>query len=112
MFNQIRLLQICTYMRNQLLKDSDWASMANSVEIRVPFVDEKVIDFVLRLNHSQIGASKAIMFKMQKPEIVELTKNRKKTGFSTPFHNWFMEKQGIFDPSLKMWAKYIAQYKL
>ena len=34
-------------MRNQLLKDTDWASMANSIEVRVPFVD---YDFLKSLN--------------------------------------------------------------
>ena len=33
------LLEIKIYMKNQLLRDTDWASMANSVEIRVPFLD-------------------------------------------------------------------------
>ena len=32
-------LETARYMRNQLLRDADWASMASSVELRVPFVD-------------------------------------------------------------------------
>src|SRR5262249_41433433 len=36
---QIAALESCWYMRNQLLRDTDWSSMAHGVEVRVPFVD-------------------------------------------------------------------------
>jgi asparagine synthase (glutamine-hydrolysing) len=32
-------MEMGVYMRNMLLRDSDWAGMAHSVEIRTPFVD-------------------------------------------------------------------------
>ena len=35
----ISALELQWYMRNQLLRDSDWAGMAHSVEIRLPYVD-------------------------------------------------------------------------
>ena len=31
-------------MRNQLLRDSDWAAMAHSLEVRMPFVDKMLFD--------------------------------------------------------------------
>ena len=36
---RVAALELQWYMRNQLLRDSDWAGMAHSIEIRVPFVD-------------------------------------------------------------------------
>jgi len=36
---QIAALESCWYMRNQLLRDTDWASMAHGLEVRVPFAD-------------------------------------------------------------------------
>jgi len=36
---KIVALEMIWYMRNQLLRDSDWASMAHGLEVRVPFVD-------------------------------------------------------------------------
>ncbi|HEU0037830.1 MAG TPA: asparagine synthase (glutamine-hydrolyzing), partial [Verrucomicrobiae bacterium] len=36
---KVSCLEMCWYMRNQLLRDSDWAGMAHSLEIRVPLVD-------------------------------------------------------------------------
>src|SRR5439155_17221884 len=37
--SKLACLESCWYMRNQLLRDSDWAGMAHSLEIRVPLVD-------------------------------------------------------------------------
>ena len=36
-------LESSHYLRNQLLRDADWAGMAHSVEIRVPFVDASLL---------------------------------------------------------------------
>ena len=36
---KIVALEMAWYMRNQILRDSDWASMAHGLEVRVPFVD-------------------------------------------------------------------------
>src|SRR5438132_947959 len=36
---KVSAMELCWYMRHQLLRDSDWAGMGHSVEIRVPFVD-------------------------------------------------------------------------
>ena len=38
-FGKVASLEASLYMRNQLLRDADWASMAHSLEVRVPLVD-------------------------------------------------------------------------
>ena len=38
-FARVAALEASLYMRNQLLRDTDWASMAHSLEVRVPLVD-------------------------------------------------------------------------
>ena len=38
-YAQVAALESCWYMRNQLLRDTDWSSMAHGLEVRVPFVD-------------------------------------------------------------------------
>ncbi len=40
---RVSALEMCWYMRNQLLRDSDWAGMAHSLEIRVPLVDVSLL---------------------------------------------------------------------
>ena len=37
------MLESSLYMRNQLLRDTDWASMAHSLEVRVPLVDVELL---------------------------------------------------------------------
>ena len=36
-------------MRHQLLRDSDWASMAHGLELRVPYLDKDIVEYVERL---------------------------------------------------------------
>ena len=38
-FDRVAALETALYMRNQLLRDADWAGMSHGVEIRVPYVD-------------------------------------------------------------------------
>ena len=42
-FGRVAVLESSLYMRNQLLRDTDWASMAHSLEVRVPLVDIKLL---------------------------------------------------------------------
>src|SRR4029079_7397429 len=48
-FQQGACLESVRYMRNRLLRDSDWASMAHSLEIRVPWVDSRLTERVIGL---------------------------------------------------------------
>ena len=81
----VHLLESTLYMRNQLLRDSDWASMAHSLELRVPFVDIRLRD--------QLAASafeparhggKAVIARIAAPELPEAVSLRAKTGFMIP----------------------------
>ena len=53
-FNNLYLntsyLEYTVYLRNQLLRDSDWASMANSIELRIPFVNKELISNAFQIN--------------------------------------------------------------
>ena len=42
-FAKVAALESSVYMRNQLLRDTDWASMAHSLEVRVPLVDATLL---------------------------------------------------------------------
>ncbi len=81
----VHLMESMLYMRNQLLRDSDWASMAHSLELRVPFVDAKL--------HAQIAAlrfaparqgGKAAIARDAAPELPPSVAARSKTGFTIP----------------------------
>ena len=48
-FTSVSCFELQSYMVNTLLRDTDSASMANSLEVRVPFLDHRLVEFVGRL---------------------------------------------------------------
>ncbi len=104
---KIMYFEIKYYLCSKLLRDSDWASMANSVELRTPFVDWFFFNELLPLLKSNIKISKKNMldsFKGQAP--LELY-NRKKTGFAIPYRQYFKKVSGIknkYTDPIKDWS--------
>jgi asparagine synthase (glutamine-hydrolysing) len=90
--NDVSYLELSVYMRNVLLRDSDVMGMANSLEIRVPFLDHRVVELVAsmpgRWKAFDESAPKALLVDALKdllpPEVV----NRPKMGFVLPFGHW------------------------
>ena len=77
------------YMRNQLLRDTDWASMAHSLEVRVPLVDVRLLEAVAPIlaNGKQLN-HKALMANSLENKLPDNVANRPKTGFVTPVARW------------------------
>lgn len=102
---KVGLLETTQYMRNQLLRDSDWAGMAHSLEIRVPLVDrfvfEKLAPSVLRPN----GPSKQKMAQTPATPLPESIINRPKTGFAIPVDRWMEERSGTRERGFRGWAQ-------
>jgi asparagine synthase (glutamine-hydrolysing) len=84
--------EISFYMGNVLLRDSDANSMAHSLEIRVPFLGQNLVDYVCSLpgttrapfNSAPKHLLRRIMAKRLPPEVFA----RPKSGFSLPFSDW------------------------
>ncbi len=80
------------YMQNQLLKDTDYMSMAHGIEVRVPFLDQDLIAHALalptkvRFNTEQ---PKSLLIKASQNILPEIIWNRPKKGFTFPFQHWF-----------------------
>src|SRR3990167_710340 len=85
---QISALEMQWYMRNQLLRDSDWASMANSLEIRVPFVDVDFFENCVGAMATQ-SVTKKILARAPHRSLPDSVINRKKTGFNIPIKKWY-----------------------
>ncbi len=86
---RIAVLEASNYMRNQLLRDSDWAGMAHSLEIRVPLVDwqlAKALASSLAILEPGVGKA-ALAFTPSVP-LPEAVRMRAKTGFVVPTGNW------------------------
>jgi len=76
-------------MRNQLLRDTDWASMAHSVEVRVPLVDIEVLKSLApMLSLVPEFATKKFLSTVSKPPLPTVVGNRSKTGFNVPLNQW------------------------
>jgi len=82
-------LESANYMRNQLLRDADWAGMAHGVEIRVPLVDYTLLREVApALPTLTPGAGKAALALTPTPPLPDEITSRAKTGFGTPIGVW------------------------
>lgn len=81
----VHLMESTMYMRNQLLRDSDWASMAHSLELRVPFVDVMLRDQMVALGFQPArGGGKRSIARVGAPELPASVASRAKTGFTIP----------------------------
>lgn len=96
---RVAALETGFYMRNQLLRDADWAGMAHSLEIRVPLVDTQLLRAVLSLVHAGRAPGKQDMAAAARPPLPEVILNRPKTGFFVPVAQWMGESH------LRGWAR-------
>lgn len=80
---KVSSLELAWYLRNQLLRDADWAGMAHSLEIRTPLVDATLFRQIAGL-----GATKRDMAECLKRPLPDTVLDRKKTGFFIPVREW------------------------
>jgi len=77
------------YMKNMLLRDCDWASMAHSIELRTPLVDAALLEAVKGL-HTKFSKGRGKHFLANTPSdpLPSSIVNRPKTGFAVPMTQW------------------------
>jgi asparagine synthase (glutamine-hydrolysing) len=82
-------LESANYLRNQLLRDVDWAGMAHSVEVRVPLVDSTLLASLAPALPGLVpGAGKAALVKAPSLPLSNEILARIKTGFGVPTEAW------------------------
>ncbi len=87
--DNISHLELTTYLRNQLLRDSDIASMAWGLELRVPFIDRVFIDQISEITANvRLRSGKQLLIESV-PELPSWVVERPKQGFRFPFDAWF-----------------------
>ena len=88
-WRRILVAEQSLYMRNQLLRDSDWATMAHGLELRVPLVSRLVTEQLgLALAHQKGEGGKLALAKSPVPALPHAVVHRPKTGFSLPMNEW------------------------
>jgi asparagine synthase (glutamine-hydrolysing) len=88
----IQYLDMKTYLVDDILTKVDRASMANSLEVRVPLLDHKLVEWVSGIDNrfkydGKVG--KSLLKKSMEPYLPHDLLYRKKMGFSIPLAEWF-----------------------
>ncbi|MFT4582917.1 MAG: asparagine synthase (glutamine-hydrolyzing) [Gammaproteobacteria bacterium] len=90
--SQIQYLDIKTYLPGDILTKVDRASMAHSLEVRVPLLDHLLVDWLggippeMKLNGSE---GKYLLKRAMEPLLPKSILYRPKMGFSVPLAQWF-----------------------
>jgi asparagine synthase (glutamine-hydrolysing) len=85
---QVSVLDLTNYTRNVLLRDTDAMSMSNSLEIRVPYLDNQFVDWSLRLRAATSGTGKELLVRSVRDLLPDEIVGRRKQGFLLPIAPW------------------------
>lgn len=127
-FDMVRmLLDMDTYLPNDILTKVDRASMKYALECRCPMLDKNIMEFALKLPRNykdDNGNQKRILKDIAYEYIPKELLDRPKMGFSIPLDKWmrgplkericdwinrdFLVKQGIFEPDETI--KFVSEY--
>ena len=92
--SDVSILETRFYMGNVLLRDSDVYSMAHGLELRVPFLDRSLIDYVYALpgkwRKKKNGVNKPLLSDAIREEVNSKVLNLPKRGFVLPMADWMM----------------------
>jgi len=96
--SKISTLEMETYLQNVLLRDADQMGMANSLEIRVPFLDHELVEFVLSIpdNYKYPEYPKKLLVDATKGWLPDEIIYRKKMGFVFPWELWMKNELKYF----------------
>ena len=89
--NRVSYLESHWYMRNTLLRDSDFMSMAHGLELRVPFLARALVEACFRIPGAKKlngDVPKSLLLASLGVELPRKIVNRPKRGFTLPFERW------------------------
>ena len=98
-------LDMHTWLRGDILVKADKMTMANSLELRVPFLDKEVFNVAAKLQTNQKIANnttKHILRKAAEGIVPDHVLNRKKLGFPVPIRHWLKDE-------MHDWAVHLIQ---
>ncbi len=105
-FAQVSLLESIRYMRNQLLRDTDWVGMAHSMELRTPLVDHQLTEQVAGLAAlGRLGKGKSVLSRVLANGLPEAILNRPKTGFTVPIWAWLHRVDELSGWKRNVWLR-------
>src|SRR5262249_10527302 len=98
---QVAVLESCLYLRNQLLRDTDWPSLPHALEVGVPLVDVRLLrELAPALASLPAGTGKRLLAASPGKPLPPAVLDRAKTGFETPIGDWLQR-----DDRLQTWRR-------
>ena len=97
-FTSVSCLELQSYMVNTLLRDTDSASMANSLEVRVPFLDHRLVEFVGRLPKNTKytpNVPKSLLVEALSDLLPDEVVGQSKRTFTLPWDVWLRGPLGV-----------------
>jgi asparagine synthase (glutamine-hydrolysing) len=97
-FTSVSCFELQSYMVNTLLRDTDAASMANSLEVRVPFLDHRLVEFVGRLPRElkyKRGVPKSLLVEALSDVLPDDVVGQSKRTFTLPWEVWLRGPLGV-----------------
>ena len=88
--SRISIAEMYSYMQNVLLRDTDQMSMAHALEVRVPFLDHELVEYMMHVN-DQIKyptTPKKLLIESFADLLPDNVVNRPKMGFVLPWDHW------------------------
>ncbi len=108
-FGRVAALEASLYMRNQLLRDTDWASMAHSLEVRTPLVDATLLRQIAPLLMVEKQRCKRHFAASPRHPLPVWLAGRRKTGFSVPLAEWMQLRPDGTSTRMRSWARMIME---
>jgi asparagine synthase (glutamine-hydrolysing) len=114
---RVTALESGAYLRNQLLRDADWAGMAHGVEIRTPLVDGHLLRAVAPLLRGRASAQgKTMLHGVPARRLPAALRTRPRSGFHVPLEAWLARRPGSSTgrtprhvAAVRAWARTIAE---
>jgi asparagine synthase (glutamine-hydrolysing) len=97
-FTATSCFELQSYMVNTLLRDTDATSMANSLEVRVPFLDHRLVEYVARLPKEtkySAGVPKSLLVEAMNDLVPEEVVGQTKRTFTLPWDVWLRGPLGV-----------------
>lgn len=90
LLSQVTIAELLGYTQNVLLKDTDQFSMASALEVREPFFDYKLVEYVLQIPDALKlpRYPKSLLVESIAPALPDEIVHRKKKGFVLPWETW------------------------